>query len=689
MDGSWEPPPPPPFRSFFAAEVRALLRGRDVSTIEAEPPPPATGPQPGDPRGSATFFLDAARCSLLADGPGPRDPRGSTAAVPGAAQGSLRRDDLELRDPHGSTTFFLDVAQGSLLGDDPEPRDPCSSTAAVPGAARCSLLMDYLGPREPRGSAAAGPGAAQGSSLRDPHGSTTFFLEVARRNMLGDDPEPRDPRGSTTALLDAAQGSVLGDDLEPGDPRSSTTAVLDAAQGSVLGDDLEPRDPRSSTTAVLDAAQGSVLGDDLEPGDPRSSTTAVLDAAQGSVLGDDLEPRDPRSSTTAVLDAAQGSPRDPRSSTTAVLGNPVGKEPAGSSDTTKGRAPARPRVAACSIPTALQGLAPASCSSRRALVGRGCALAGQLSRVSLSSLRLSLQRPVVTRDVPLGSQTEAQPPAQVPAGTAAKQSSARLLGFGKCSTGLRPPSRLPGPGGSRAGPGGLQAPVGMELPGSSKGAGAPGTGLPPRPGSKRQLVKPGTGNPPLPAGAPQPLGATSSPQDRAPGINTTYSASHVQAAAKAAQSRLPPRRAVAGPALATAVAPRSRLRPPAKASASPRSLPPCKRVRLGEGDAAQGPTCRGPMALLRRSPDAAPRGVGAAAPMQSPGNLLHRELEQVQNELELARSELQRVQRELEGARTELVEKDAQCQAYRRVIADLQAQLGAAGSVAEGCRLEA
>lgn len=71
---------------------------------------------------------------------------------------------------------------------------------------------------------------------------------------------------------------------------------------------------------------------------------------------------------------------------------------------------------------------------------------------------------------------------QVPASTAAKQSSAKLLSIGKCSTGLRPPSRLPGLGGSRAGPGGLQAPVGMELPGSSKGAGAPGTGLPPRPG---------------------------------------------------------------------------------------------------------------------------------------------------------------------------------------------------------------
>lgn len=113
------------------------------------------------------------------------------------------------------------------------------------------------------------------------------------------------------------------------------------------------------------------------------------------------------------------------------------------------------------------------------------------------------------------------------------------------------------------------------------------------------------------------------------------------------------------------------------------------------------------MALLRSSPNVAPRGVGAAAPMQvmalppgpslqwlaglwlrsclglsqqgcgpcaalhellaspqparvsvppcqSPGNLLNRELEQAQNELELARSKLQRVQRELEGARTEL-----------------------------------
>ncbi|KYO32692.1 hypothetical protein Y1Q_0009309 [Alligator mississippiensis] len=335
--------------------------------------------------------------------------------------------------------------------------------------------------------------------------------------------------------------------------------------------------------------------------------------------------------------------------------------------------------------------------------------------MSLSNLRLSLQRPVGTRDMLLGSQTKVQPPAQVPASTAAKQSSAKLLSIGKCSTGLRPPSRLPGLGGSRAGPGGLQAPVGMELPGSSKGAGAPGTGLPPRPGSRRQLVKPGPSNPPLPAGAPQPLGATSSPQDKAPGINTTYSASHVQAAAKAAQSRLPPRRAVAGAVPATAVAPRSRLQPPAKASASPRSLPPCKRVRLGEGceaqqepaladgspgpvtaeassstgDAAQGPTCRDPMALLRSSPNVAPRGVGAAAPMQSPGNLLNRELEQAQNELELARSKLQRVQRELEGARTELAEKDTQCQAYRRVIADLQAQLEAAGSMAEGCRREA
>ncbi|XP_019391704.1 PREDICTED: uncharacterized protein LOC109310829 [Crocodylus porosus] len=606
----------------------------------------AAGPQPGDLRGSATFFLDAARRSLLADGPGPRDPRGSTTAVPGAAQGSLRRDDLELRDSCGSTTFFLDAAQGSLLGDNPEPRDPCSSTTAVPGMARCSLLADYLGPREPFGSTAADPGAAQGSSLRDPHGSTTFFLDVAQRSVLRDDPEPRDPRSSTTAVLDTTQCSLPGDDPEPRGPRSSTTAVLDAAQGSVLGDNSELRDPRGSTTAVL--------GDPVQPG-PADGTH--------STAGPEHLPAPPAS--------------------------PRGKEPAGSNDIAKGAAPARLRVAACSIPTALQALAPASCSSRRAPAGRGCALAGYLSRVSLSSLRLSLQQPVGTRDVPLGSQTEAQPPAQVPAGTAAKQSSARLLGVGKCSTGLRPPSRLPGLGGSRAGPGGLQAPTGMELPGSSKGARAFGTGLPPRPGSKRQLMKPGPGNPALAAGAPPPLGATSSPQDKAPGINTTYSASHVQAAAKAARSRLPPRRAVAGPVPATAVAPRSRLRPPAKASASPRSLPPCKRVRLGEGDAAQGPTCRGPVAVLRSSPHAAPRGMGAAAPMQSPGNLLHRELEQAQNELELARSELQRVQRELEGARTELAEKDAQCQAYRRVIADLQAQLGAAGSVAEGCRLEA